>query len=184
MENNSIDVTECRRLIDIGDRLRIIDVRTPPEFARVHAAGAVSIPLDELDASAAVPQGKESGEPIYFICQSGQRALKACQRMQKLGIGPVYSIKGGTAAWEAAGLPVIHGNSTVISLERQVRIAAGSLMLLGLLLAITVHKLFLVIPGFIAAGLIFAGVTDRCGMALLLAKMPWNRARSGKCNAT
>ena len=87
----------------------------------------------------------------------------------------VYSIEGGTAAWEKMGLPVERGGSRVIALERQVRIAAGALVVLGVVLAWTIHRAFLALPGLVGAGLIFAGISDYCGMAMVLAKMPWNR---------
>jgi len=111
------------------------------------------------------------------ICQSGGRATQACQQLADAGVGPVFCIEGGTAAWERAGLPVERGPGKVISLERQVRIGAGSLVLIGALLAWAVHPLFIFLPAFVGAGLIFAGVTDYCGMGILLGKMPWNRRR-------
>jgi len=113
---------------------------------------------------------------VYVICYRGTRAAKACEHLQNAGLQNVYSIEGGTAAWEAHGLPVERGTSGIISLERQVRIAAGSLVLAGTLLAWLVHPAFLGIAAFVGAGLVFAGATDFCGMAMLLAKMPWNRA--------
>ena len=92
----------------------------------------------------------------------------------------VINVEGGTTAWSAAGLPVVRGRKT-ISLERQVRIAAGSLVFAGTLLGAMVNPLFLIIPGFVGAGLVFAGVTDTCGMAMMLAKMPWNQRGGATC---
>jgi len=109
------------------------------------------------------------------ICQSGARGAKACQRLQDAGVTKVYNIEGGTAAWEKAGLPIERGQTKFISLERQVRIAAGSLVLLGVILAWTVHPAFIAISAFVGAGLVFAGITDYCGMGTILSKMPWNR---------
>jgi rhodanese-related sulfurtransferase len=154
--------------------MHIIDVRTPAEYAQLHAAGARLIPLDKLDARQ-VRDGHPLDEPIYIICKSGGRSAKACQRLQAAGLTNSFSIEGGTAAWEQAGLPVVRGQSRVISLERQVRIAAGSIVLLGLLLAWLIHPAFAVLSALVGAGLVFAGITDFCGMGLLLAKMPWNR---------
>jgi rhodanese-related sulfurtransferase len=91
------------------------------------------------------------------------------------GIAPVFSIEGGTAAWISAGLPVERRNVRAIALERQVRIAAGSLVLIGSLLAMFVHLALIAIPIFIGSGLVFAGITDFCGMGMLLARMPWNQ---------
>ncbi|HTW95649.1 MAG TPA: rhodanese-like domain-containing protein [Tepidisphaeraceae bacterium] len=171
----TVTLGEIEQLIQSGRTLNILDVRTPAEFARVHARGARLMPLGELTPSAVAAQPQQSGEPIYLICQSGSRAARAWQTLANAGVESACCIEGGTAAWEAFGLPVERGASTVISLERQVRIAAGSLVFAGTLLAWRIHPLFLAIPAFVGAGLIFAGVTDYCGMGMLLAQMPWNR---------
>jgi rhodanese-related sulfurtransferase len=175
MSTNAISPAELRRLIDGGRALNILDVRTPPEFSRLHAAGARLIPLDELDPAAIAAQQRDCNEAIYVICQSGGRSAKACERLQKAGVAQVYSVEGGTVAWEKMGLPVERGRTKVISLERQVRIIAGSLVFLGTVLAWTIHPGFLAIPGLVGAGLLFAGITDFCGMGIVLSKMPWNR---------
>jgi rhodanese-related sulfurtransferase len=175
MTTLSVAPSELRPLLESGKSLNLIDVRTPAEFSRLHAAGAKSIPLDQLDPAAVQATQVDTDARIYLICQSGSRATKACQQLQKAGIDGACIVEGGTAAWEKAGLPVVHGVSKVISLERQVRIGAGALVLIGTILAWTIHPGFLALPAFIGAGLIFAGVTDFCGMAMLLAKMPWNR---------
>ena len=184
MSTPTIAVADMAQRCRMGERLMLIDVRTPAEFARLHAAGAVLAPLDELSPGSLATLQKTPDEPIYVICQSGARAAKACQRLADAGVGPAYCVEGGTAAWERAGLPVERGTSRVIPLERQVRIAAGSLVLIGLLLAWALHPIFLGLTAFVGAGLVFAGVTDFCGMAMLLAKMPWNRAAphsTGNC---
>ena len=177
MSVNTITIAQCQRLIKDGESLNIVDVRTPGEFARIHARGACLVPLDELDPVAIAAQRQGDDAPLYVICQSGGRATQACQQLADAGVGPVFCIEGGTAAWERAGLPVERGPGKVISLERQVRIGAGSLVLIGALLAWAVHPLFIFLPAFVGAGLIFAGVTDYCGMGILLGKMPWNRRR-------
>ena len=175
MPINTISLVEFRRLMDSGKPLTILDVRTPAEFAQVHAVGARSMPLDELDPAAIAAQRHNADEAIYVICQSGARGAKACQRLQEAGVANVYNIEGGTAAWEKMGLPVDRGRTKVISLERQVRIVAGSLVLLGVALAWAVHPAFIAISAFVGAGLVFAGITDYCGMGMILCKMPWNR---------
>ena len=177
MSTNTIALAKFRQLMEHGGPLNIIDVRTPGEFARVHATGARLIPLDELDPAAIAIEYPYRDDPIYVICQSGGRAAKACQRLQEAGVAHVYCIEGGTTAWEKMGLPVEHGAAGVISLERQVRIAAGTLVLLGSALAWRIHPAFLAIPAFVGSGLLFAGITDYCGMGRLLSRMPWNRAR-------
>jgi rhodanese-related sulfurtransferase len=163
-----------------GKPVEIIDVRTPAEFAQIHVKGARCVPLDALDAKALfAARDGALPEPLYVICQSGGRAARACEMFAAAGFTDVLSIEGGTSAWERAGLPVVRGSSRkVISLERQVRIGAGSLVLLGVALGWLVHAAFFALAAFIGAGLVFAGVTDWCGMGLLLARMPWNRARS------
>lgn len=163
-----------------GEAIELIDVRTPLEFAEVHVEGARSVPLGTLDAKALATD--RNGKPLFVICRSGSRAAKACEALQAAGVENVYNVEGGTIAWEQAGLPVVRSPHRVMSLERQVRIAAGSLVFLGTILGWLVHPGFLALSGFVGAGLVFAGLTDTCGMGLLLAKMPWNRG--GACGAS
>ncbi|HSV13194.1 MAG TPA: rhodanese-like domain-containing protein [Tepidisphaeraceae bacterium] len=178
MPVNNISIEQCRRLIDSGQTLNILDVRTPAEFCQLHATGARLLPLDELNPAAIAAQPRNDDEPLYVICHSGGRATEACRRLADAGASHVYCIEGGTAAWERAGLPVQRGSIRVMSLERQVRVAAGSLVLLSVALGWFVHPAFLALTAFIGAGLTFAGITDTCGMAMLLAKLPWNRAQA------
>jgi len=156
----------------------LIDVRTAGEFAAVHATPARLVPLDRLDpAAVAASRRGAAGTPIYLICKSGKRAGMAAEKFAAAGI-EVAVIEGGTDAWIAAGLPVVRGKG-VISLERQVRIAAGLLVLTGVVLGLMVNVWFIGLSAFVGAGLTFAGVTDYCGMALVLGRMPWNKG--GKC---
>lgn len=153
----------------------VIDVRTPAEFREVHAPIAVNIPLDKLCAEHIKELTNGNGDAtVYVICQSGNRSSMACQKLMESGIPNVVSVEGGTKAWDQAGLPVIRGKKT-ISLERQVRIAAGFLVLTGALLGMFVNPWFSGLSAFVGAGLMFAGITDTCGMAMMLAKMPWNQ---------
>ena len=117
-----------------------------------------------------------NGSPLYFICRSGGRGKQACEKLAAGGFASSVNVEGGTIAWEEAGLPVVRGQKAV-SLERQVRVAAGSIVLIGVALAMFVHPYWVGLSAFIGAGLVFSGVTDTCGMGLLLARMPWNRAR-------
>ena len=176
----TIAPAEIGRLMKSGRSLNIFDVRTAGKFRRLHARGAQSMPLNELDPATITARRSDANEPIYVICQSGGRAAKAWQRLKRAGIGPVYSIEGGTVAWQRLGLPIERGQRGAISMERQVRIGAGSLVLLGVGLAWQVNSLFLILPSLVGAGLVFAGVTDYCGMALLLGKMPWNRGSNSR----
>ena len=154
----------------------LIDVRTPVEYAEVHAEGARLAPLDRLDPQAVMSaRGGSADDPLFVICKSGGRSAKAVEKFRAAGFTNVLGVEGGTTAWEQAGLPVTRGTKKVISLERQVRIAAGSLVLLGVVLGWLVHPAFFGLSGFVGAGLVFAGVTDWCGMGMLVARMPWNR---------
>ena len=108
-----------------GQHADLIDVRTPAEYAEVHAEGARLIPLDVLDPKAVMSDRNGSAnEPLFVICKSGGRSAKAVEKFRAAGFTNVISVEGGTSAWEQAGLPVVHGTSKVISLERQVRIGA------------------------------------------------------------
>jgi rhodanese-related sulfurtransferase len=161
-----------------GMQIDLIDVRTPAEFAEVHAEGARLVPLDVLDPKAVMSDRDGSADqPLYVLCKSGTRAAKAVEKFHAAGFNNVLSVEGGTAAWERAGLPVVRGTRKVISLERQVRIGAGLLVVLGVLLGLLVHPAFLALSAFVGGGLVFAGVTDWCGMGLMLAKMPWNNRK-------
>ena len=156
-----------------GKSVELLDVRTPVEFREVHVDFARNVPLDRLDAQALKAKRSDSSGPVYVICRSGNRGKQACEKLAAAGLD-VVNVEGGTLAWEAAGLPVIRGKKA-ISLERQVRIVAGFLVLLGAVLAMTVHPYFAGLSAFIGAGLMFAGITDTCGMGMLLARMPWNQ---------
>jgi rhodanese-related sulfurtransferase len=171
---NIISPLEFQKLFSARPDLPLLDVRTPVEFAEVHVPQARNIPLDELQPNA--PEFPRD-QPVYLICRSGQRATKAAERLSREGFTQPVVVEGGMLAWIDANLPVTRGVKKVISLERQVRIAAGSLVLLGAILGWFVHRGFLGLSAFVGAGLIFAGLTDFCGMGLLLAKMPWNKLR-------
>lgn len=153
-----------------------IDVRTPGEFAREHPAGAINIPLGEIseDGTELEALGGHVSSPVLLFCQTGQRARLAQARVAGAP-RRVLVVEGGLESWRGAGLPVVEGRGHGISLERQVRILAGSLTLAGAILALTRHPGFAALSGFIGAGLVFAGLTNSCGMALLLARLPWNR---------
>jgi rhodanese-related sulfurtransferase len=157
-----------------GQPAELIDVRTPAEYREVHAEGARLVPLDRLDPKTIRSEQGNTAAPVYLLCRTGGRAKKACEQFLAAGYQDVYVVEGGTQAWEQAGLPVVRGRKT-ISLERQVRIAAGLLVLLGTALGAFVHIGFLGIAGFVGAGLVFAGLTDWCGMGMLLARAPWNQ---------
>ncbi len=168
-----------------GDKVTLIDVRTPAEFGEVHVDFAQNIPLDRLDLQSVKAVAGDG--PVYFVCKSGTRSQKACEKLIGAGLKDVVSVEGGTTACEAAGVPVIRGRK-VMSLERQVRIAAGALVAIGAALAafgpeapVNWQAIGAGLAGFVGCGLVFAGVTDTCGMAMLIARMPWNQASGGGC---
>lgn len=177
----SINASTLAQLYGSGKKIDLIDVRTPVEYREVHVSFARNIPLDQLDAAKVIEaRNGSASEPLYIICRSGGRSLQACERFLRAGYTNVVNVEGGTLACQSVGLPLAQGKKA-ISLERQVRIAAGSLVLLGLVLGWLVHPYFLGLSAFVGAGLVFAGVTDTCGMGMLLAKMPWNQCDTGAC---
>ena len=176
MSVNSITPQRLHELITKGEPTELIDVRTPVEFREVHVTIARNTPLTELDAKK-IATTRNAESSLYVICKSGSRGRQACEQLIAAGYPTVINVDGGTQAWDAAGLPVIRGKKA-ISLERQVRIAAGSMVLTGAVLSHLVHPWWIGLSGFVGAGLIFAGITDTCGMGLLLARMPWNNIGS------
>lgn len=157
-----------------GAPVELIDVRTPVEYQEVHVAFARNVPLDQLDAAKLA--ASRDGSALYVICRSGSRGKQACEKFLAAGFTNVVNVEGGTLAWAECGLPVVRGQKAM-SLERQVRIAAGSLVLLGVLLGFLAHPILFGLAAFVGVGLVFAGVTDTCGMGLLLARMPWNQGK-------
>ncbi len=166
---------ELQRLLAADSALPLLDVRTPAEYAGARLTQARNVPLDRLNPGTIAGLSLPEGKPVYLLCQAGKRAAMAAEAFAAAGRDVGVVVEGGLNAWTAAGLPVEKGTGGVISLERQVRIGAGSLVLLGVLLGHFVHPGFYWLSGFVGAGLVFAGVTDFCGMALVLAKCPWNR---------
>jgi rhodanese-related sulfurtransferase len=169
MSHATISPIDLQARIAGGEQPLLIDVRSPAEHAAVHVPGVVLMPLDRLDPQA-IPRDRGTA---YLLCQAGGRATRAAETLTAAGI-TCCVVSGGTSAWAAAGLPVTRGRG-VISIERQVRMGAGSLVVIGVVLGFTVHPGLAGIAGFVGAGLIFAGISDWCGMGLLLAKAPWNQ---------
>ncbi len=156
-------------------KLHLLDVRTPGEFASLRLAGAVNVPFERLDPAALLGRFG-AGTPLYCICQTGTRSQLAADRLRAAGFTNVVHVDGGTNAWESAGLPAVRGERSVISLERQVRIAAGAISVLGIVVGAWIHPAGYAVPALIGAGLVYAGVTNSCGMSMVLAKLPWNQA--------
>ena len=160
----------------------LLDVRTPAEFEEIHIEGAVLHPLNDLNP-AHVKRLAEGKGACFVICRSGGRARQAAEKLASLGLPNLQVMSGGMQAWESEELPVTRGRKT-ISLERQVRIAAGALVFVGSTLAYFVNPGWVALPAFVGAGLIFAGITDTCGMGMVLARMPWNNRKPSSSKAS
>ena len=165
-------VHEINEMFDNGDECQIIDVREFSEFNSERIANAELMPLSSFEKQAA---NIDHSKPVYIMCRSGNRAKQAAEKLVSKGFTDIHVIEGGMLAWSQAKLPIIKGESKVWSLERQVRFTAGLLVLLGVVLSLIIHQYLIGISAFVGAGLAFAGATDTCGMAMILAKMPWNR---------
>lgn len=156
-----------------SEELRLVDVRTPPEFREVHIDWAENIPLQDLSGEA-LNELKNGKKPICLMCKTGMRSDQAAHKLQEAGVDDVYVLEGGIEAWTLANHSVVKGRKAV-SLPRQVQITAGSLILIGVVLGYLLSPAWFMLSGFVGAGLLFAGVTNTCGLAVLLAKMPWNQ---------
>ena len=160
---------DLEKLLQSDQDLQILDVRTPREYRQVHLEGSQNIPLDQLDPQHHVGQGT-----VVVICASGYRAQQACKKLAvRKGCTPLV-LEGGLRAWERSGGQVQRTASSSWSLERQVRLIAGTMAAAGGVLALTVHPWFAALPTAVGLGLIHAGMTDQCLMALLLTHLPFN----------
>ncbi|NBE57015.1 rhodanese-like domain-containing protein [Streptomyces boluensis] len=163
----------------IADGVLVIDVRAASEYAQGHVPGAVSIPLDSL--SELLPELRQAARRrgLAVVCASGVRSRTACEQLDEAGI-EAAGLEGGTAAWQAAGLPVETapdlGERRVWAMDRQVRFAAGALVLTGLTLGLRAPRARL-LSAAIASGLVYSGLSGTCGMATVLGKLPVNRPR-------
>lgn len=181
----SVTVRELNRRLAAGQEAELLDVRTPGEYAAGHVPGAELIPLDELDPAAFGRERSGDVAPVYVLCQSGGRARKAIEKLERAGVQGCVLVEGGTQAWLDAGLPVNRGESKVLPLMRQVQITIGLVSATGAALALAVNPWFALLPLITGCGLLFAGITGYCGLAMILAKMPWNRTKNcGSCCAT
>lgn len=151
---------------------RLLDVRTPGEYETAHIPGSYNVPLDTFGEHAR--EVRSVRDPVVLVCQSGQRARVAEEALRRGGMANLHVLDGGVNSWIAAGQPVVHGPKR-ISLERQVRIVAGSLAAVGGAVALLVSPWFALLPMFIGSGLLFSGVTNTCGMAILMSRLPYNR---------
>jgi len=172
----SIAPRELHRLRQDGEACEILDVRTPPEHAAAHVPGVTLVPLDALDPRAFLAQRADPAASLYVICHSGARAARAIEKFRAAGIDRCMLVEGGTQAWIDAGLPVERGTSKVLPLMRQVQLVIGFFTALGAVLALSVDPLFALLSLVTGCGLLVNGATGWCGLALLMAKLPWNRS--------
>ncbi len=166
-----ITVQDAQKLVQQGALL--VDVRDMDEFGREHIEGAQCIPCQQLGQS---PQGDKK---VIFYCASGMRTKSQQGLLENLSCEEAFILDGGLKAWQAAGLPVLINKKQPLPLQRQVQIGAGSLIVLAMLLGYFVNPAFVLIAAFVGVGLVFAGLTGFCGMAVLLIKMPWNKHLRG-----
>jgi rhodanese-related sulfurtransferase len=161
----------ARQLIE-RNKAVLIDIREPEEHAREHIVGARLVPISGFDQH---DFDRDHDKAVIVHCRSGMRTAEHAASIIARGFPRAFALEGGLEAWKKAGLPVHVDRSRPIELIRQVQIGAGALVLLGLALALAINPWFAALSAFVGAGLVFAGATGFCGMARLLAVMPWNR---------
>jgi len=169
-----ISAAQLQETFCLDGQCYVLDVRTTPEFREVHLQkDCLHIPLDTLDAAKVRAVFPDAAKPIFILCKGGKRAAAAAEKLKAEGITNTIIVDGGLDACVTCGVDVTRSN--VMPLERQVRMAAGALVILGVVLGGTISPAFYYLSGFVGAGLFMAGLTGWCGLALLLAKAPWNK---------
>ena len=166
-----VEATTLKMWLERGEA-RLIDVREPPEYAAEHIPEAQLLPLSAFDP-ARLPQ--EAGKKVVLHCVMGMRSAQAGQKLLDAGFTTVYNFRGGVQAWKDAGYATAHGQRTPLSLQRQVQIVSGSLVLLGTLLGVIASPWFLLLSGVVGVALVHAGASGMDGMATLLARLPYNQ---------
>jgi rhodanese-related sulfurtransferase len=172
MPMKTIDHDTLKRWLANGEAV-VLDVREPAEHTAEHIAGATLQPLGTLCCNR-LPETQ--GKKLVVHCHSGKRSSAACQKL--LAEDPeleIYNLEGGIAAWGAAGNPTRCSGKSFLPLDRQVQLTIGLLLLAGSLLGYLFSPLFFLMTGFIGAGLTIAGLTGFCGLAMVMARMPWNQ---------
>jgi rhodanese-related sulfurtransferase len=171
-ERKTLGHKEFKEKLDTKqEECMLIDVRSMDEHHSGTIPGATCIPVDNLEQSLAqLPKDKQ----LLLFCRSGKRSSKACDILHKHGYDKISDLEGGISTWLEQGLPTIKRRNA-IPIQRQVMIAAGLLISSGMFLGHFINYGFYLIPFFIGFGLLFAGISGFCGMAILLEKMPWNK---------
>lgn len=176
MTIKAIDAATVKRWMDSGEAV-VVDVREPAEYAAESIEGANLLPLSAVSKSA-LPEVHD--KKLVIHCRTGKRSSNACEKL--LAEDPnleVYNLEGGISAWRAAGYQVVSSGKYFLPLDRQVQLTIGLGVLAGSLLAYFVNPLFFLLTGFFGGGLIFAGLSGFCGLAMVMAKMPWNQRVKG-----
>ncbi len=174
---SSISAAQFRRLIDSGDCIDVIDVRTPSEYESVHVDVARNVPLDRLDPNAIQSSRSDRlSEPLYIVCRSGARGKQACERFIAAGHCNVINVEGGTLACELAGVNVTKGKKSM-PINCQVQVIVGTLVVVGSALSL-LHPGWAWLAAAMGAGLLFSGLTDSCVLGMFLSRMPWNQSKS------
>lgn len=174
----TITPTEARRRIAEGSAI-LVDIREPMEHAREAIPGAALRPLSGLCEQSLAGLGGPDAPAIIFHCQSGKRTTDNAARLRVCRAPQAFILQGGLMGWKAAGLPTALDRTKPIEMQRQVQIAAGLLVLTGVLLTWLVAPGFILLPAFVGAGMIFAGASGWCGMTTALGRLPWNRTPRG-----
>lgn len=171
MPIQTIDASTLKNWLDKGEAL-LVDVREPAEHAAESIPGATLLPLGNI-SKAALPE--TSGKKLVLHCKAGKRGATACEKLMAEAPGlEIYNLEGGISAWTQAGHKVKTSGRFFLPLDQQVQLAIGLGVFVGSLLAYFAHPLFFLLTGFFGAGLIFAGLSGFCGLAMVMAKMPWN----------
>ncbi|MGQ4646340.1 rhodanese-like domain-containing protein [Lyngbya aestuarii] len=166
-----IDAATLKQLLEQQD-VTLIDVREPSEYAGEHIPEATLVPLSSFDPKK-IPN--DSNKQLVLYCQTSNRSRQAAQQLLAADLAEVSHLQGGLNAWKQLGYTTIINKNAPISMMRQVQIVAGSLVVAGTLLGVLVSPGFLILSGFVGAGLAFAGITNTCLLAMLLAKLPYNQ---------
>ncbi|MEI6332057.1 MAG: rhodanese-like domain-containing protein [Pseudanabaena sp.] len=168
-----IDVQDLKELID-RQAVELVDVREGDEFASERIDGAILVPLSKFD-----PQqiSRNSDKQLVLYCRSGNRSAQAAAKLLDAGYEEVTHLKGGLMAWRSQGMPIKANKNVPISIMRQVQITAGSLVFFGTILSAVVSPWFMLLTGFVGAGLMFAGISNTCAMANILSMLPYNKQR-------
>ncbi len=174
MGQQNIQAKELQARLNAGEPIQIIDVRSASEYQSGHIPQASNVPMEMLETRL---DDLSHHHPVVLVCHSGARACMTEEWLSNHH-DQVAVLEGGTQAWVEANLPVVGDAPKAWSLERQVRFAAGMMVLVGTILAVSLAPSWIYLAMFVGAGLTFSGITNTCGMGMLLAKAPWNKVKS------